>query len=409
MAHFPRGELTGKKVKLRFAAAEALMVDKLMVKENEKLPLKGAEERVRLAKELRNTMEDQSREVFLGGSNNIKTKKGSGNANGAKRNEKQVLNKKSLGLEERSVEEIGEMPANRLKGKGVVKGKHVSRAARKDGDIETRKEVMLRGMGVKHVKPEPFVPNFSSFSNFTIRAPKTHVKKEAGATERVSHLPPLPEESSLFLPPSQTVRGTQASARHLVFCLEQIDIGATLDLHHLATELNIDLKKIFLVSNVLEAVGMVSRISMNKAIWKGMAAMYQSLVQLHQLAVKENILQQIQAVELKAQGGDLLEEAFVEEEREKDKEKVTTGVIIQRLLMAFLAVPHMNTMSVNTMGKVVASMGNVRCPKNRLHDLANVLVGIGLLQKLEVVEERLRKPNKVTVFQYVGPVVEEVD
>ena len=159
----------------------------------------------------------------------------------------------------------------------------------------------------------------------------------------------------------------------------------------------------------MEAVGMVSRISINKVIWKGKAAMYQSLVQLHQLAVKENILQQIQAVELKAQGGDLLEEALVEEERGEDKEKITTGVIIQRLLMAFLAVPHMNTMSVNTMGKVVASMGNVRCPKNRLHDLANVLVGIGLLQKMEVVEERLRKPNKVTVFQYVGPVVEEVD
>ena len=88
--------------------------------------------------------------------------------------------------------------------------------------------------------------------------------------------------------------------------------------------------------------------------------------------------------------------------REDGKEKVTTGVIIQRLLMAFLVVPHMNTMSANTMGKGIASMGNVKCPQNRLYDLANVLVGIGLLQKLE-------GPKKATVFQYVGPMVEEVD
>ena len=131
--------------------------------------------------------------------------------------------------------------------------------------------------------------------------------------------------------------------------------------------------------------------------------MYQSLVQLHHLAVEENILQQVQAVHLKAQGGDLLEEALVEEGlREDGKEKVTTGVIIQRLLMAFLVVPHMNIMSANTMRRVIASMGNVKCPQNRLYDLANVLVGIGLLQRLD-------GPKKATDFQYVGPVVEDVD
>ena len=62
----------------------------------------------------------------------------------------------------------------------------------------------------------------------------------------------------------------------------------------------------------------------------------------------------------------------------------------------------MNIMSANTMRRVIASMGNVKCPQNRLYDLANVLVGIGLPQRLD-------GPKKATDFQYVGPVVEEVD
>ena len=266
----------------------------------------------------------------------------------------------------------------------------------------TREEVKLKE---NHVKLEPFLPNLSSLSNVTVRVPKQHQKHE----EKMSNLPPLPEESALFLPHSRPLTGTQEIARQLVVCLELVDVGATLDLHNLAAELDVDVKKIFLVSNVLEAVGMVSRISINKVKWKGKQAMYQSLVQLHQLGVEENILQQIQDADLEAPG-DLSNEALIEGRvREEVKVKLTTGVIIQRLLMCFLVVPNMNTMSTNTMGKVISSMGNVRCPQSRLSDLANVLVGIGLLQKVEVVDERLPKLKKTNAFQYVGPVVEEVD
>ena len=156
---------------------------------------------------------------------------------------------------------------------------------------------------------------------------------------------------------------------------------------------------------MMEAVGMLSRISINKVIWKGKNSMLQSLVQLHQLAVEENILQQIQDI-LKGKGGELSEEALVGGGmREDDKVKVTTGVIIQRLLMVFLVVPNMNTISTKAMVRVLSSIRNLRCPQSRLPDLANVLVGIGLLQK---VEERLPKSKKTPAFHYVGPVVEEV-
>ena len=210
----------------------------------------------------------------------------------------------------------------------------------------------------------------------------------------------------MFHPRRQPLTGIQDIARQLFICLESVDVGATLNLYNLAAELDVDIKKAFLVSNVMEAVGMLSRISINKVIWKGKNTMLQILVQLHKLAVEENILQQIQDI-LKGKGGELLEEALVGGGmREDDKVKVTTGVIIQRLLMIFLVVPTMNTMSTNTMVRVISGMGNVMCPQSRLPDLANVLVGIGLLQK---VEERLPQSKKTPAFQYVGPVVEEVD
>jgi len=392
MAHHPGRESGAKKVKLRFSIAETDILDKLIIREIDKPVLKGVETSVNLAGKMRKSL----RENFDKGSEAIKARlavgtKGSGQAIVGKMINVQEFEKKSLGHEAKSARGRRELVTNLMKEKEVTKGEDVCRTAKEDGD-----------MGVSgKVKLEPFLPNFSSLSNFSIRVPKQHVKQEAGAKGKVPHLPPLPEESSLFLPPSRTLTGIQEIARQVLICLDPIDVGVTLDLHHLAAELNVDVKRIFLISNVLEAVGMLSRISINKIIWKGKEAMYQSLVQLHQLAVRENILQQIHAVDLKERvGGGVSEE---------DKVKVTTGVITQRLLMAFLAVPSMSIMSTNTMGKVISSMGNVKCPQSRLSDLANVLIGIGLLQKVEVVEQGLSKPRKSTAFQYAGPVVEVVD
>jgi len=358
-----------------------------MIKKIEKPVLKGVDKSVNLAEEMGKSKRENVDKDCLNGSNALKARldvgtKGSGPV---------IVGKKSLGHEAKFARGRGELVTNMMKEKEVTKGEKVFRAAKEDGD-----------MGVSgKVKLEPFLPNFSSLSKFSIRVPKQHVKQEAGAKYKVSHLPPLPEESSLFLPPSRTLIGIQEIARQLLICLEPVDIGVTLDLHHLAAELNVDVKRIFLISNVLEAVGMLSRISISKVVWKGKEAIYQSLVQLHKLAVQENILQQIQAVDLKA----LVDRGVTEE----NKVKVTTGVITQRLLMAFLAVPSMSTMSTNTMGKVISSMGNVKCDQSRLSDLANVLIGIGLLQKVEVVDKKLPRPKKISAFQYVGPVVEEVD
>ena len=150
---------------------------------------------------------------------------------------------------------------------------------------------------------------------------------------------------------------------------------------------------------------MVSRISINKIRWEGEGAKDQSLVQLHQLAIDENVLGQIHAAELEVDGGSVPQEGPV---REDDKVKVTTGVVVQRVLMAFLAMPIIPpTMTTQTMAKIISSMGNAKCSQARLFELTNVLVGIGLLQKVQIGGRKSRGKSTIA-YQYVGPRVEQV-
>ena len=128
-------------------------------------------------------------------------------------------------------------------------------------------------------------------------------------------------------------------------------------------------------------------------------------MQLHQLAIDENVLGQIQAAELEVDGGSVSQEGPV---REDDKVKVTTGVVVQRVLMAFLAMPIVPpTMTTQTMVKVISSMGKAKCPQARLFELTNVLVGIGLLQKVQIGGRKSRGKSTLA-YQYVGPRVEQV-
>ena len=288
--------------------------------------------------------------------------------------------------------------AGDLKVTGFLETIRAPEKARVDGDKKKIEEE-------KHVKMEPFTPSLNNLSSFIVQVPSQSSKLKAKTKGKVSHLPPLPEESDLFQPSTVFSKGTQDIARELLFCLQNVDEGLVIELHHLAAELNVDVKKIFLVTNVLEAVGMVSRISINKIRWEGEGAKDQSLVQLHQLAIDENVLGQIQAAELEVDGGSVSQEGPV---RQDDKVKVTSGVVVQRVLMAFLAMPIVPpTMTAQTMAKAVSSMGNVKCPQQRLFELINVMVGIGLLQKVQIGGRKSRGKSTIA-YQYVGPRVEQV-
>ena len=317
-------------------------------------------------------------------------------ANGQPKNRKEIIDEVKVRTTTYNGED--DFAAGDLKATKALKTIGAPEKANVDGD---KKKTKVE----KQVKMEPFIPSLNNLSSFIVQVPSQSSKLKAKTKEKVSHLPPLPEESDLFQPSTGVTKGTQVIARELLLCLQNVDEGLVIELHHLAAELNVDVKKIFLVTNVLEAVGMVSRISINKIRWEGEGAKDQSLVQLHQLAIDENVLGQIQAAELEVDGGSVSQEGPV---REDDKVKVTTGVVVQRVLMAFLAMPIIPpTMTTQTMAKVISSMGNAKCPQARLFELTNVLVGIGLLQKVQIGGRKSRCKSAIA-YQYVGPRVEQV-
>ena len=140
-----------------------------------------------------------------------------------------------------------------LKATGVLKTIGDPEKAQADGH---KRKIQVE----KQVKMEAFTPNLNNLSSFIVQVPGQSLKLKAKTKGKVSHLPPLPEESDLFQPSTGVTKGTQVIARELLLCLQNVDEGLVIELHHLAAELNVDVKKIFLVTNVLEAVGMVSRI-----------------------------------------------------------------------------------------------------------------------------------------------------
>ena len=143
--------------------------------------------------------------------------------------------------------------AGDLKATGVLKTIGDPEKAQADGH---KRKIQVE----KQVKMEAFTPNLNNLSSFIVQVPGQSLKLKAKTKGKVSHLPPLPEESDLFQPSTGVTKGTQVIARELLLCLQNVDEGLVIELHHLAAELNVDVKKIFLVTNVLEAVGMVSRI-----------------------------------------------------------------------------------------------------------------------------------------------------
>merc|ERR1719494_1446266 len=99
----------------------------------------------------------------------------------------------------------------------------------------TRKKVKVE----KQVKMEPVTPNLINLSSFNVQVPGQSLKLKAKTKGKVSHLPPLPEESDLFQPSTGVTKGTLVIARELLLCLQNVDEGLVIELHHLASELNV--------------------------------------------------------------------------------------------------------------------------------------------------------------------------
>ncbi|XP_052808977.1 transcription factor E2F8-like isoform X2 [Mya arenaria] len=250
--------------------------------------------------------------------------------------------------------------------------------------------------------------------------------------ETIIEVPSSAEAESKFGPSRKEKSLGLLCQRFLQMYPEHPEQGEKIEicLDEVASELQVERRRIYDIVNVLESVEIVSRVAKNRYAWHGKRNLGTTLAKLKALGDSERFGEQIQKLKdfefnreleeqfgrsdprLKANGMDadfsIFGESSLFNQAALRKDK-SLGIMSQKFLMLFL-VSRPKTVNLDLAAKLLIGDANIdrtesskfKTKIRRLYDIANILTSLGLIRKVHVTEIRGRKP----AFKYTGPDVD---